>query len=359
MQPAANKPFSLRYEPVAHLQGKDVYRIRLQNSEVAVELTNLGCTLLSVETPDRRGRCENVVAAFPNVNDYLVNKDYLGCVVGRYANRIANGRFSLNGVPYRLPLNDGPNHLHGGTKGFHQQIWEVQGFIVETERTGVRFRYLSRDGEEGYPGNLDVMVSYSLTKKNELCIEYGAETDRPTPVNLTNHAYFNLSGFAVPVINHHRLQVNAAFYTEKNERNVPTGALLPVAGTALDFKQPREIGIGIDRFPQDGGYDHNFVLAGGSPGEVAVAAELYEPVSGRLLRVSTSQPGLQVYTANYWDSTVNGVQGCLYQKHGAVALETQAFPDSPNQPSFPNTILNPGETYASTTVYAFSVVEQG
>lgn len=339
----------------AHLRGKDVYRIVLQNGEITVVLSNLGCCVLAIEAPDKNGNCKNIVAAFPNLEDYLANRDYLGCVVGRYANRIANGRFTLNGEPFFLSRNDGCNHLHGGVEGFHQKIWDVQGFIAEEERTGVVFCYGSTNGEEGYPGNLQVTVSYSLNQRNELCIEYRAKTDKPTPVNLTNHSYFNLAGFAVPRINDHLLQVNAAFYTEKNGQNVPTGLLVPVAGTALDFRKLKAIGAGIARFPRDMGYDHNFVLEKHSPGEVAVAAKLYEPLSGRLLTVATSQPGIQVYTANYWDGTVKGVQGCFYQQHGAVALETQAFPDSPNQPSFPNTVLVPGETFLSTTIYAVGV----
>jgi len=331
---------------------KDVKLVTIQNGKnLKAAISNYGARLINLHYQD-----VNVIVSFDKLEDYFVSPVfYHGATIGRYGNRIRNGEFKLNGQIYTLPVNNGPNHLHGGVEGLHQKIWDVQDFIEEAERTGVVFRYVSNDGEEGYPGNLQVTVSYSLNQRNELCIEYSAETDKPTPVNLTNHSYFNLSGFAVPVINDHLLQVNAAFYTEKNEQNVPTGSVLPVADTALDFQKPKRIGIGIDSFPQDMGYDHNFVLQKHAPGEVVVAAKLYEPLSGRLLTVSTSQPGIQVYTANYWDGTVKGVQGCFYQKHAAVALETQAFSDSPNQPSFPNTILVPGETFSSKTIYAVDV----
>ncbi|RYZ22863.1 MAG: galactose mutarotase, partial [Chitinophagaceae bacterium] len=316
---------------------------------------NIGCSIMSIETPDKAGVCKNIVAGFPNIEDYLVNRDYLGCVVGRYANRIAEGKFGLGGKSFQLPVNNTPNHLHGGIAGFHKKIWETIDLIQTGDRVGVVFSYLSKDGEEGYPGNLQVTVGYSFNKKNELCIEYKAEADKPTPVNLTNHSYFNLTGFDAPVIDDHLLQVNAAFFTEKNEQNVPTGSILPVADTRLDFTKPKIIGIGINSFPRDMGYDHNFVLENRPEREVVFAAKLYDPLSGRTLTVSTSQPGIQVYTANYWDGTVKGVQGHFYQKHGAVALETQAFPDSPNQPSFPNTILYPGQVYSSKTIFAFGV----
>ncbi|GAA4729304.1 aldose epimerase family protein [Flavisolibacter ginsenosidimutans] len=355
MQQAKSNSLSLRYEQAAQLRDKGVCRIVLQNGEVEVALTNLGCSILSIDTPDKNGDCKNIVAGFSSIEDYLVNRDYLGCVVGRYANRIANGRFMLDGKPILLSLNDGVTHLHGGVEGFHKKIWDVQRFINKEEQVGIVFSYLSRDGEEGYPGNLDVTVSYSLNKNNQLCIEYSAETDKATPVSLTNHSYFNLTGFDVPVIDDHLLQVNASAYTEKNEQNVPTGSVLSVEGTALDFRQPKKIGSGIDSFPKDVGYDHNFVLEDHSTSEVVFAAKLSEPVSCRSLTVFTSAPGIQVYTANYWDSSIKGVQGQLYEKHGAVALETQAFPDSPNQPSFPNTILYPGEKYSLKTIYAFGV----
>lgn len=355
MQQAKSNSLSLRYEQAAQLRDKDVYRIFLTNGEVEIILTNLGCSILAINAPDKNGDCKNIVAGFPNLEDYLVNRDYLGCVVGRYANRIASGRFMLDGKPILLPQNDGVNHLHGGAEGFHKKIWDVQRVINNEECVGVVFSYLSKDGEEGYPGNLELTVSYSLNKDNQLCIEYSAETDKPTPVSLTNHSYFNLTGFDVPVIDDHLLQVNATAYTEKNEQNVPTGSVLSVEGTALDFRKPKKIGSGIDSFPIDMGYDHNFVLEAHSIDEVVFAAKLSEPVSGRSLSVFTSAPGIQVYTANYWDSSIKGVQGQLYDKHGAVALETQAFPDSPNQSSFPNTILHPGEKYSSKTIYAFDV----
>ncbi|RYF87046.1 MAG: galactose mutarotase [Chitinophagaceae bacterium] len=355
MEQTKKTALSIWSEVAAHFGGKDVYRIFLQNSEISVVLTNLGCSILSIEAPDKDGHCKNIVAGFSTIEEYLINRDYLGCIVGRYANRIANGRFTVDGTLFQLSLNNGDNHLHGGIDGFHKKIWDIQGFINEEDRAGVVFTYVSKEGEEGYPGTLQVTVSYSLNDQNELCIEYVAQTDKPTPVNLTNHSYFNLTGFDIPVIDDHLLQVNATRYTEKNELNVPTGLIIPVADTALDFTRPKRIGNGMDEFPFDMGYDHNFVLEQAAQGEIVLAAKLYEPLSGRSLTVSTTQPGIHVYTANYWDSTVRGTQGNLYAKHGAVALETQAFPDSPNQQSFPNTIICPGEIFIAKTVYAFGV----
>lgn len=355
MQRLKEKTLSIRKEYVAQLNGRDVYKIFLYNGEQSIIVTNLGCSMISVETPDKSGVCKNIVAGFPTIGDYLVNRDYLGCIVGRYANRIAEGKFFLNGKQYQLPVNNDTNHLHGGVEGFHKKIWDIIDVEATDDRVAIVFNYLSKDGEEGYPGNLGVTATYSLTRQNQLCIEYFAETDKATPVNLTNHSYFNLSGFDVPYIDTHFLQVNASFYTEKNDRNIPTGTILPVSGTPLDFRNLKKLGMDIDRFPRDLGFDHNFVLEKQVGHEMVFAAKLCEPASGRVLNVYTSQPGIQVYTANYWDGTVKGLHGGFFQKHGAVALETQAFPDSPNQPHFPNTILNPGQQYFSKTVFEFGI----
>ena len=316
------------------LKGEDLYLITLENEQMTVHVTNLGGTITSILTPDRHGVMKNVVAGFTDLQQYEENTAYFGCVVGRYANRIAGGRFS----DVQLSLNDGVNHLHGGFDGFHKKVWDV----VSVYKERVILEYLSKDGEEGYPGNLRVRVEYSLDR-GKLIIQYSAVTDAATPVNLTNHSYFNLSGFEQPLILDHILQINASRYTSKNGYNVPDGAMPEVAGTALDFLAPKRIGEDIDKLSVDQGYDHNFVLEGG------YAATLYDPSSGRQLQVFTDQPGMQVYTANLWD-------GSLYEKHGAVALETQAFPDSPNHPAFPDTILHPGSVYDSRTVYEFSVV---
>lgn len=344
---------SVRKEFVAQLQGKEVYKVFLNNGKQSIIITNIGCSIVSIETPGKTGVCKNIVAGFSNIEDYLVNRDYFGCVVGRYANRIASGRFVLDGKQFQLPVNNDSNHLHGGIEGFHKKIWKIVDLMKLEDRVTVVFSYLSKDGEEGYPGNLKTTVTYSLNKQNQLTIEYAAETDKATPVNLTNHSYFNLTDFDVPVIDEHLLQVNASYYTEKKESNVPTGSILPVEGTPLDFNHLKQIGTDIDQYPQDMGFDHNLVLNNRNQENIFYAAKLYDPESGRILNVYTTQPGLQVYTANYWDGTIKGRQGDYYQKHGAIALETQSFPDSPNHPSFPNTILYPGKQYFSKTIYEF------
>jgi aldose 1-epimerase len=346
---------SLSAEIIKQIDGRDIYKIFLSNGKLSVLLTNIGCSIIAVEAPDRNAVCKNIVSGFSNVEEYLQNRDYMGCVVGRYANRIANGQFVLDGKQYNLPVNNKPNHLHGGEKGFSKKIWNLDATIQTVDKVGVRFNYLSNDGEEGYPGNLLVQVTCSLNMNDQLCIEYEAETNKATPVNFTNHTYFNLTGFETDVIDDHLLQVNAYTYTEKNEANVPTGKMLPVKGSALDFSILKKIGDGIDQFPADMGYDHNFVLERNTPGELVGAAKLYEPMSGRIVNVYTTQPGIQLYTANYWDGTVKGAQGNSYQQHGGVALETQSFPDSPNQPHFPNTILRPGQHYFSKTIYEFGI----
>jgi len=346
---------SIKRELYAKTGEGDVWSVHLTNQNLAIVITNIGCSIVSIEVPDKKGQHKNVVAGFSNLLDYKINRDYFGCIVGRYANRIAGGRFQLNGKEVQLPINNGPNHLHGGIDGFHKKLWAVHSIVEEAACAGVVFEYFSKDGEESYPGNLTVKVSYWLNNKNQLVIEYEAETDKPTPVNFTNHSYFNLSGFEQPAINDHYLQINAESYTEKNEENVPTGRILPIADTPLDFQKPKKIKEEVDQFPLDFGYDHNFVLKTDGNAELAFAAKLYEPESGRVVNVYTTQPGIQAYTANYWNGTISGPQEVPYSKHGAVALETQAFPDSPNHPSFPNTILRPGESYFSKTIYEFGV----
>ncbi len=298
---------------------------------------------------------QNIVAGFNNIAEYQYNPDYLGCIVGRYANRIAGGRYSYNAKIINLSRNDGQNHLHGGVNGFNKKIWDVQSIIREKDCAGVVFHYVSKDGEEGYPGNLDVKVTYLLNQQNQLVIRYHATTDQATPVNLTNHSYFNLSAFSNPQINKHLLQINAAYYTESNEQSLPTGKILPVAETALDFRQPKMIARDLDALPTEKGFNHNFVLDK-QQHSLAFAAQLTDPGTGRIVKVYTDQPGLQLYTANYWDGSTRGSHAQFYQQHGAVALETQAFPDSPNHPAFPDTLLQPGEEYATTTIYEFGLV---
>lgn len=333
----------------------DMRLVTLKNDKITITLTNLGCTIISIFTPDRSGERKNIVAGFARLNEYQQNDHYFGCIVGRYANRIANGSFSIDDTNYHLSLNDGSNHLHGGFAGFHKKVWDISSVIENESGTGVVFEYFSKDGEEGYPGNLTVRVKYVLNDKNQLSIEYRATTDQATPVNLTNHSYFNLTGFENDSILDHELLINAGYYTPKNENNIPDGSIDSVEGTALDFSVAKKIGSGIDQLVVDKGYDHNYVLDKSYADEMVLAAALSEPVTGRTLRVFTDKPGMQLYTGNLWDGSVIGSQGVAYKMHGGLALETQYFADSPNKPNFPNTILHPGVVYESTTLYEFGV----
>ncbi|PSL24481.1 aldose epimerase family protein [Chitinophaga ginsengisoli] len=333
------------------LRGAPLYMITLENAAVTVALINLGATITAIYTPDKTGVQKNIVAGFSDPLDYLHNPAYFGSTVGRYANRIASGRIIIAGTEYQLPINNDGNHLHGGFDGFHTKVWQVIQCNQTEEEASVLMEYTSPEGEEGYPGNLITQVLYMLDNENQLHIRYTAYTDKATPVSLTNHSYFNLTGFEQPSVTEHLLTINARTYTEKAENNVPTGNILPIAGTPLDFTHPTRIGEHIHELPADQGYDHNYVL---QPGE-GPAAVLEDPHSGRRLRVFTDQPGIQVYSANYWDGSIFGQQGFPYLKHGAVALETQAFPDSPNHAHFPDTILLPGDIYRRHTIFAFDV----
>jgi aldose 1-epimerase len=275
--------------------------------------------------------------------------------VGRYANRIAQGKFTLNGTEYNLAQNNGPNHLHGGLKSFDKAVWQVEE-AQEGETASLNLSYLSRDGEEGYPGNLAVEVVYAITSQNELKIDYRATTDQATVLNLTNHSYFNLAGPGAGDILNHEVMLNADRFTPINKSLIPTGELRPVAGTPLDFTQPAAIGARIEendeQIQQAGGYDHNFVL--NAAGDLAeVAARVYEPDSGRVLELYTTQPGVQFYTGNFLDGSLTGKGGHVYHRRSGFCLETQHFPDSPNRPDFPSTVLRPGETYRQTTIYKF------
>jgi aldose 1-epimerase len=330
----------------------DIFIYKLSNANIDVEVSNYGCTIVSINTPDLHGTRENIVAGFKDFSDYTKDHPYLGCIVGRYANRIAFGKFKIEDTEYNLPVNNDKNHLHGGYYGFNKKVWKPETEIKDSHRTGVQFSYTSEDGEEGYPGNLKVLVEYVLTAEDELVINYEAVTDKPTIVNLTNHSYFNLSGFQTPTIYDHLLKINANRYTEKNENNVPTGCFKSVLNTPYDFLQFKAIGEHIHLLKDDMGYDINYVLDDQSP-----AVELYEPVSGRLVKVFTDRPGVQVYTANWWDGTLKGSHNQSYVQHAAVALETQAFPDAPNHPQFPGTILYPGQVFRTKTIFQFGVVK--
>ncbi len=316
-----------------------------------VRLARYGARITSIKVPDRNGKMADVVLGYNTVDAYKTakKKPYFGATLGRYAGRIAEGRFSLDGVEYKLARNNGPNHLHGGTVGFDKVEWQA-----ERLESGVRFTYRSPDGEEGYPGNLKVSVTYTLTPGNELKIDYVATTDRPTPVNLSNHSYFNLAGEGAESVLGHELTINADTMTPIGTNLVPTGLMIPVAGTPFDFRQPKAVGRDIEQengqLKNGSGYDHNFVL-----NKEGVAATLYDPSSGRCLEVLTDQPGLQFYSANFLDGTLVGKSGRLYARRSALCLETQHFANSPNQPDFPNTLLYPGEVYQTQTTYRFLV----
>jgi aldose 1-epimerase len=334
------------------IDGEEVFLFQLSNGEMDVAITNYGASVVSIFTPDRDGVKRNIVAGFRHASGYGQDHPYFGCIVGRFANRIAKGRFTLDGREWQLPLNDGVNHLHGGNVGFNRKHWKIEETVEEEKQCGVRFSYHSADGEEGYPGNLDVSVFYILTADNRLTITYSAVTDQPTIISLTNHSYFNLSGFEQETIHEHYLQIHADRYTVKNENNTPSGEIATVTNTPFDFSSPRRLGQYIFELETDMGYDHNFVLNNDQQ-TPARAAALYDPASGRVLEVFTNMPGMQVYTSNWWDGALTGYQGKHYQKHGAVALETQAFPDAPNQPNFPSAVLRPGETYSKETTFRF------
>ena len=319
-----------------------------------------GATVVSLRVPDRSGALDDVVLGHDALEGYLAASPYFGAIVGRYGNRIAHGRFTLDGTAYRLAANDGAHHLHGGVRGFDKVVWE--GAPVDgADGAGVRLRYRSPDGEEGYPGTLDVEATYTLTARNELVVALRATADRATPVNLTHHGYFNLAGAGRGDVLDHELTIHADAFVPVDAGLIPTGALAPVEGTPLDFRAPARIGARIDadhpQLRRAGGYDHTFVLRPpGAPGALAHAARLVEPITGRTLDVHTTEPGLQLYSGNFLDGSIRGKAGRVYGHRAALCLETQHFPDSPNQPAFPSTILRPGEEYRSRTVFAFGAV---
>ncbi|MBO2009391.1 aldose epimerase family protein [Hymenobacter negativus] len=337
--------------------GTEVQLFTLTNKQGAkAAITNYGGTLVSLMMPDKDGKMGDVVLGFDDVNGYAgpafrKANPYIGALIGRYGNRIKNGKFTIDGKAYQVGVNNGPNSLHGGKVGYDQKIWEAQPG-TSADGQSLTLKYLSKDGEEGYPGNLQVTVVYTLTDSNALRIDYTATTDKTTPVNLTNHAYFNLShGVSKDVLNH-EVTLPADRYTVVDATLIPTGELKPVKGTPFDFTTPHAIGERIAQVP--GGYDHNWALNGSGEGQHA-AATVYDPASGRTMEVTTDQPGIQFYTGNFLDGSLKGKGGTVYGLHGGFCLETQHFPDSPNQPKFPSTILKPGETLHSTSVYTFGV----
>jgi len=335
--------------------GREADLFRLSNNlGMVVEITNYGGTITSVKTPDRRGRLDDVVLGYKTLEDYVRNPRYLGCIVGRHANRLARGRFSLNGTEYQLATNNGPNHLHGGVKGFDKKSWTAA--VVAGNRDELQLNYTSKDGEEGYPGDLNVTVNYSLSNTNELLIDYFATTNRDTIVNLTNHSYFNLAGSGDILA--HELALNADAFTPITEHLIPTGQLRGVESTPFDFRATTPIGARIsvadEQLMFTGGYDHNFVLNDWNR-ELRWCGTVKDPSSGRVLEVSTTAPGLQFYSGNFLDGSLIGREGKPYEKHAGLCLETQHFPDAPNHANFPSTILRPGEEYCHSTVFQFSV----
>lgn len=327
--------------------GKQVYLYTLTNPKgVEVKITNYGGIVTSWVTPDKKGNKSSIVVGFDSLAPYLQSPPYFGSLVGRYGNRIAKAKFSIDGKSYQLAANNGKNSLHGGLKGFDKVVWD--GSIPDTSSASLLLHYTSADGEEGFPGKLDVTVKYTLTDDNELVIDYSATTDKPTPVNLTNHSYFNLTGDVNNTILDHVLMIDADNYTPVDGDLIPTGKIVPVANTPFDFTKGFRIGARIDSVP--GGYDHNFVLNKKDTSLKLVAA-LADSLSGRQLEVYTTEPGLQFYTGNFLDGKFTNHDGKPVKKNTALCLETQHFPDSPNQPSFPSTILKPGEKYHTVTKY--------
>jgi aldose 1-epimerase len=334
-------------------ESADLYTLT-NTAGVEARITNYGGIIVSLRVPDRAGRLGDVVHGFDALDGYVAKSPYFGCIVGRFGNRIARGRFTLNGVEYRLATNDGPNALHGGLNGFDKAIWGATAAITDYG-PGLVLRYRSVDGEEGYPGNLYAIVTYTLVEPAELRIDYSATCDKDTIINLTNHSYFNLAGEG-DVLGH-EVELFADQFTPVNESLIPTGAIQDVAGTPLDFRQPVAIGARItdahEQIDRGGGYDHNFVVRGMS-GRLRPAARVHELSTGRILEVHTTEPGVQFYTGNFLDGTITGKGGRRYGHRSGFCLETQHFPDSPNQPNFPSAVLKAGEWYRSSTVFRFT-----
>lgn len=326
---------------------------------MTVQITNYGARIVALWVPSADGGFRGVVWGFEKIGDYIASPDnYCGPIVGRYGNRIGKGRFTLDGREYRLTINNGENHLHGGSGGFECRVWEAKEFTSPEGDPALALSYRSPDGEEGYPGNLDITVTYTLTRSNELKIDYSATTDAPTVLNPTSHVYYNLHGTTARSTDSHLLTIHASRFTPTDAGLIPTGELLEVEGTPLDFRTPRTIGERIDdrsyeplRFGN--GYDHNWVLDNYRPHEIAPAAELYEPATGIRMRILTDQPGLQFYAGQGMDGRETGKRGDRHAFRTGIALETQNFPDAPNHPNFPSAVLRPGEVYSQHTVYAF------
>jgi aldose 1-epimerase len=321
------------------------------------QIINYGGVVTSLLVPDRKGRLGDVVLGFDRMDDYLGKHPYFGAICGRYVNRIAGGRFTVNGIEYSLARNDGNNHLHGGIRGFDKRVWKAAE-LAKPGHSALRLAYSSPAAEEGYPGNLEVTVTYALSDGNELSIDYTATTDADTVLNLSHHGYFNLADGGASDILQHEVTIEAARFLPVDADLIPTGELRSVQGTPMDFTRAAAIGARIDSDDQQlargKGYDHTFVL-NGRPGQMRLGARVYEPTSGRVMEVLTTEPGVQLYTGNFLDGTITGKGGAAYRRRHGLCLECQHFPDSPNKPQFPTTLLRPGQTYTQTTVYRFSV----
>ena len=333
-------------------QNVDLYTLRNVHG-VEAKITNYGGIVTSLKVPDRRGKFDDVVLGFNDLDSYLKGHPYFGAIIGRYGNRIAKGHFTLNGVEYKLAVNNGENTLHGGIKGFDKVVWTAQDSKTRLGPS-IALTYLSKDGEEGYPGNLNVKVVYTLTNNNELRIDYTATTDKDTVTNLTHHSYFNLAGEGNGDILNHQVLINATRFLPTDAGSIPTGELRSVTGTPFNFRKMMTIGARINEDEEQlklgNGYDHNWIINGRG---MRLAAQAYEPTSGRRMQVWTTEPGLQFYTGNFLDGTLTGKSGKVYPRRSGFCFETQHYPDSPNHPAFPTTTLKKGATYRSTTIYKF------
>lgn len=336
--------------------GQEISEWTLTNgSGVEVRVINFGALVTSVKTPDREGKLGEITLGFDNFAGWEKNPPYFGVTAGRFCNRIAGGKFTIDGVEYKLATNNGPNHLHGGIVGFNKRVWTPAGTKQSSDAASVAFKYQSKDGEEGYPGNLDVLVTYTLTDADELRIDYEAKTDKATHVNLTNHAYWNLAGRGSGDVLGHEITINADRYLPVDDTAIPTGELAPVKNTPMDLTKPQKIGAKIKEVVGGGGgYDHCYALnrTDADKGKLVLAARVHEPKSGRTLEITTTEPGVQFYTGNFLDGTPDNAGN---KQHWGFCLETQHFPDAPNKPAFPSTLLKPGETFKSSTVHVFSV----
>jgi len=338
-------------------EGHNVELYTLTNSNgLRAKIMTYGAIVVALDVPDRSGNLADITLGYDTLAEYIKANPYFGAVVGRYGNRIANGKFELNGIEYKLATNNGPNHLHGGIKGFDKVVWNAEE-VKTKQAVGLKLTYLSADGEEGYPGNLQCSVTYALMDNDELKISYEAQTDKPTPINLTHHSYFNLAGRGTSDILNHEMTLNADAFTPVDEGLIPTGQLLPVKNTPMDFTAPTPIGARINQDYQQlkygKGYDHNWVLNSNNDGSLALAARVYEPGSGRVMEIYTTEPGVQFYSGNFLDGSNVGKGGKVYKHRYGFCLETQHFPDSPNKPDFPSVILNPGQKYTHITVHSF------